>query len=49
MYAGVRIKVAVCKCALNGAILASSDTLAQAAERMTEIWSHLGNSKVLNN
>lgn len=33
--------------ALNGAILASSDTLAQAAERMTEIWSHLGNSKVL--
>ena len=33
--------------ALNGAILASSDTLAQAAERMAEIWSHLGNSKVL--
>ncbi|MGL5220937.1 MAG: patatin-like phospholipase family protein [Plesiomonas shigelloides] len=33
--------------ALNGAILASSNTLAQAAERMAEIWSHLGRSKVL--
>ncbi len=33
--------------ALNGAILASSPTLAQAAERMAAIWSHLGSSKVL--
>lgn len=33
--------------ALNGAILASSPTLAQAAERMAEIWTYLGHSNVL--
>lgn len=34
--------------ALNGAILASSPTLALAAERMAEIWRHLGNGDVLS-
>ena len=34
--------------ALNGAILASSPNLTQAAERMAEIWQHLGNGEVLS-
>lgn len=34
--------------ALNGAIIASSSGLPQAAERMVEIWRHLGNSTVLS-
>ena len=34
--------------ALNGAIIASSSGLSQAAERMAEIWDHLGNSTVLS-
>lgn len=34
--------------ALNGAILASSPNLTQAAERMAEIWRHLGNGEVLS-
>lgn len=34
--------------ALNGAILASSPGLAEAAERMAEIWTHLGKSNVLS-
>lgn len=34
--------------ALNGAILASSSNLTQAAERMAEIWRHLGNGDVLS-
>lgn len=34
--------------ALNGAIIASSSGLSQAAERMVEIWNHLGNGTVLS-
>ncbi|CNJ08034.1 Patatin-like phospholipase [Yersinia rohdei] len=34
--------------ALNGAIIASSSGLSQAAERMEEIWTHLGNGNVLS-
>lgn len=34
--------------ALNGAIIASSSDLSQAAERMAEIWTHLGNGTVLS-
>ena len=34
--------------ALNGAIIASSSGLSQAAERMAEIWTHLGNDTVLS-
>lgn len=34
--------------ALNGAILASSPNLTQAAERMAKIWRHLGNGDVLS-
>lgn len=34
--------------ALNGAILASSPNLEQAADRMTEIWRHLGKCDVLS-
>ncbi|WP_145539464.1 patatin-like phospholipase family protein [Yersinia kristensenii] len=33
--------------ALNGAIVAASPSLTQAAQRMTEIWAHLGNSNVM--
>ena len=34
--------------ALNGAIIASSPNLANAAERMMDIWRHLGNGNVLS-